>query len=68
MVVAIEIKRAERWDRAWDKALRNLWETEGVKVERLVGVYCGSRIYEFEQVTVLPVDEFVNALFAGEIF
>jgi predicted AAA+ superfamily ATPase len=67
-VVAIEIKRAERWDRAWDKALRGLAETAGVEVERMIGVYCGSRKYDFENVTVLPVADFVKALFAGEIF
>ena len=67
-VVAIEIKRAERWDRAWDKALRGLAETAGVRVERMIGVYCGSRSYEFDNVSVLPVANFVKALFAGEIF
>jgi predicted AAA+ superfamily ATPase len=67
-VVAIEIKRAERWDRAWDKALRGLADTAGAKVERMIGVYCGSWRYEFDNVTVLPVAEFVKALFAGEIF
>jgi len=67
-VVAIEIKRAERWDRALDKALRGLADTEGVEVERMIGVYCGSRRYEFDNVTVLPVAEFVKALFAGEVF
>jgi phytoene/squalene synthetase len=67
-VVAIEIKRAERWDRAWDKALRGLADTAGVKVERMIGVYCGSRRYEFDNITVLPVAEFVKALFAGEVF
>jgi predicted AAA+ superfamily ATPase len=67
-VVAIEIKRAERWDRAWDKALRGLADTAGVKVERMIGVYCGSRRYEFDNVSVLPVAEFVKALFAGEVF
>jgi len=67
-VVAIEIKRAERWDRSWDKALRALAETVGVKVERMIGVYCGPRRYEFGDVTVLPAADFVKALFAGEIF
>jgi len=67
-VVALEIKRAERWDRAWDKAMRSLADTPGVRVKRMIGVYCGSRRYEFDHVTVLPVAEFVKALFAGEIF
>ena len=33
-VVAIEVKRAERWDRSWEKPLRSLSESSGVKVER----------------------------------
>ena len=67
-VVAIEIKRAERWDRSWDKSMRALAETSGVKVERMIGVYCGFRSYQFTNVKVLPVVDFVKALFAGEVF
>ena len=65
---AIEVKRAERWDRAWDKPLRSLAETSGLNVERLIGVYCGSRSYQFDRVQVLPVADFVKELFAGGIF
>jgi len=67
-VVAIEVKRAERWDRLWDKSIRGLAERSGVKVERMVGVYCGERTYRFGDIDVLPVAEFVKVLFAGEIF
>jgi predicted AAA+ superfamily ATPase len=67
-VVAIEVKRSERWDRSLDKALRDLATTAGVEVDRMIGVYCGSRRYEFDEVTVLPVGEFVKELFAGEVF
>ncbi len=67
-VVAIEVKRAERWDRAWDKPLRSLAETSGVKTDRLIGVYCGTRSYRFGDVQVMPLADFVRALFSGEIF
>jgi len=67
-VAAIEVKRAERWDRAWDKPLRSLAETSDIKVERMIGVYCGSRSYQFDRVRVLPVADFVKELFGGEIF
>jgi hypothetical protein len=52
-VVAIEIKRAERWDRAWNKPMRNLADTSGVKVDRMIGVYCGSRSYRFDDIEIL---------------
>ncbi|MCX5908968.1 MAG: AAA family ATPase [Deltaproteobacteria bacterium] len=67
-VVAIEVKRAERWDRSWDKPMRRLAEASGVKVDHMIGVYCGSRIYQFDNIKVWPVADFVKALFAGEIF
>lgn len=67
-VAAIEVKRAERWDRSWEKPLRSLSESGGVKVERMIGVYCGSRSYHVDDLQVLPVGEFVKALHAGEIF
>lgn len=67
-VVAIEIKRSERWDRNMDKSMRRLAETPGVKVDRMIGVYCGSRIYQFGDIKVLPAGDFVKALFDGDIF
>jgi hypothetical protein len=66
-VVALEVKRAERWDRTWDKPMRALSETAGIKVERMIGVYCGPRSYQFD-IKILPMTEFVKALFAGEIY
>ena len=67
-VVTIEIKRAERWNRAWDKPMRGLADTPGIKVDRMIGVYCGSRSYMFDGIRVWPVGDFVKALFSGEVF
>jgi predicted AAA+ superfamily ATPase len=67
-VVAIEVKRAERWDPAWEKPLRSLSESNGVKVERMIGIYCGQRSYYAGGLHVWPVGEFVKALYAGEVF
>jgi predicted AAA+ superfamily ATPase len=67
-VAAIEVKRAERWDRSWEKPLRSLSESSGVKVDRMVGIYCGSRSYNADDLQVWPVAEFVKALHAGEVF
>jgi hypothetical protein len=67
-VIAVEVKRAERWDRAWEKPMRSLADNAGVNVERMFGVYCGVRSYQFDNVTVLPFADFIKALFAGEVF
>ena len=67
-VVTIEVKRAEKWDDAWSKPMRVLGKSSGIQVERMIGVYCGSRTYQFDNVRVWPVAEFVKALFAGEVF
>lgn len=67
-VVAVEVKRAERWDRRWDKPLRALAAVSGVKLDRMIGVYCGPRPYRFDEIQVLPVADFLKALHAGEVF
>lgn len=67
-VVAIEVKRSERWDRRWEKPMRSLAASKGVTVDRMIGIYCGARSYQFDDVSVLPVSEFIEALFSGKIF
>jgi hypothetical protein len=41
---------------------------ESIKADRMIGVYCGSRSYVFDDIYVMPVGDFVKALFSGEIF
>jgi len=67
-VVAIEVKRSERWDRSWGKPMLSLEASAGVKVDRMIGVYCGLRNYRFDNIRVWPVKDFVKALFAGDVF
>ena len=67
-VIAVEVKRSERWDRTWEKPMRSLAKCGGVIVEQMIGVYCGPRSYQFDEVRVLPYADFIKALFAGEIF
>ena len=61
-VAAIEVKRAEKWDSAWNKPLRELATLPGLKVERLFGVYMGQRAYELDGIQVLPLTDFCRAL------
>jgi predicted AAA+ superfamily ATPase len=67
-IVAIEVKRAEKWDRSWENPMRSLAKNNGVTVDRMIGVYCGAKRYQFENVAVMPVREFIVDLYNGKIF
>jgi Holliday junction resolvase-like predicted endonuclease len=67
-VVAVEIKLSEKWDRKWERAIRDLASTKRVEVERMIGIYTGSQTYHFDGFDVLPVERFVAELHAGKIF
>lgn len=67
-VVLVEVKLAERWDPKWNRAMRELDQTPGIHVERMVGVYMGRRSYRFNRIQVLPLEEFLQKLHRGYIF
>jgi len=67
-LVAVEVKRAEKWNRSWESGLRDLASQEGVKVDRSIAVYTGARMYRFGGLDVLPVSEFLQQLYQGRIF
>lgn len=66
-VVCVEVKSAERWDRSWDRAMRDLAASGRVRVDGLYGVYQGSRRLRFDGIQVLPIVDFLAALHAGEV-
>jgi len=67
-VIAIEVKRSERWSREWAGPLRSLEKFRGIRLKKRIGVYTGKRSYVFDGVEVLPVEEFFIALHDGRIF
>ena len=67
-VIAIEVKRSDHWRREWAKHMLNLADTKKVKVNRMIGIYCGERTYRFGNVLVYPVKDFIQALTAGKLF
>jgi predicted AAA+ superfamily ATPase len=67
-VIAIEAKLSEKWDSSWGRAMKDLQSQEGVEVEKMIGVYLGSRSYTFGEVDVMPLRSFLDALYDNEIF
>ena len=67
-IVAIEVKLATKWERKWERPLRSLSVSEGIHVDRMIGVYTGARRYHFDGLDVLPLGEFLRQLHAGEVF
>ncbi len=67
-VVCVEVKMAERWNRKWERAMRDLNGLPGIHVEKMIGVYTGNRAYHFDGLDVLPVEQFLKRLYAGQIF
>ncbi|MCX6577663.1 MAG: DUF4143 domain-containing protein [Candidatus Aminicenantes bacterium] len=67
-IVAIEVKRTDKWNREYERALRSLEKLEGIKPKKLIGVYMGKRSYVFDGIEVLPVETFFDFLHDGRIF
>ncbi len=67
-VICIEVKHAERWQRKWERPLRDLAADGRIETARLIGVYRGARRYRFDGLDVLPVGEFLEELHAGQVF
>lgn len=67
-VVCVEVKSAARWERSWDRAMRELADSGKVNAKGLYGVYRGNRRLKFDNVQVLPVEDFLSALHAHQIY
>ena len=67
-VACLEVKMAEKWDRRWERPMRSLARSDGIHVDRMIGIYTGERVYHFDGVDVLPVRDFLERLYKGDIF
>lgn len=67
-IVAVEVKRADKWNTTWNKPLVSLGSASGVKADRLIGVYSGDRSYQFGAVEVMPYEKFCDLLHKGDLY
>ena len=65
--VAIEIKASSRWDRRFNRGLHRVRDDLGNDRTTCYGVYLGERAALWDDVRVLPLVDFLERLWAGEI-
>ncbi|MBC7421722.1 MAG: ATP-binding protein [Bdellovibrio sp.] len=66
LFTAIEIKFAKLWDSRWNSALFDLQDKSKGKINRLVGVYRGSKKLHFKNIEIYPVEQFLELLAQGQ--
>lgn len=65
--VAIELKSGERWELKYNRGLWRIADELGKGRVRLLGVYAGEREAYFDSARVMPLVDFLKALWGGEI-
>jgi predicted AAA+ superfamily ATPase len=67
-LVCVEVKFSPRWERRWERSMRDLRTLEGIRVDNMIGVYTGERSYRFDDLDVRPVELFLSNLRLGKVF
>lgn len=65
--LAMEIKSTSRWDNKFNRGLVRIREEMGTASVRCLGIYMGKREMYFDNIQVMPLPDFLKALWAGEI-
>ncbi len=65
--MAIEIKASSRWDTRFNRGFRRIREHLPSHAATCYGVYLGERAAAWGDVQVLPVLEFLQRLWNGEV-
>ena len=48
--------------------MRSLSKSDRIHVDRMIGIYTGKRGYHFDGIDVMPVQNFLDRLYQGDIF
>ena len=64
--VAIEVKASSHWQRRFNRGLRRLAAELGNNLT-CYGVYLGERAAQWDDITVLPMQDFLRRLWAGDV-
>lgn len=66
--VAIEVKAAWRWEKRFNRSLRRVAEDLGRSKTACFGVYTGEGAALWDDVRVLPLADFLQRVWEGEVF
>ena len=66
--MCLEVKMADKWQRKWEKPMRSLTNNDRIHVDKMNGIYMGTRSYHYDGIDILPVDDFIIQLHRGELF
>jgi hypothetical protein len=50
------------------RPMRSLGKSGRIHVDKMIGIYTGKRVYHFDGIDVLPVEEFLKRLHRGDFF
>ncbi len=64
--IGLEIKAGKSWKREYGKTLKTLLHSS--KIGRAYGIYLGEKELQDDGVSVLPIETFLDRLWAGNIF
>ena len=64
---ALEIKSTPYWEKSFNRGLSRIREELKEKKVKVQGVYCGDRATHSEDISVLPVLEFLKKLWTGQL-
>jgi predicted AAA+ superfamily ATPase len=65
--IAAELKASERWDKRFNRGLHRMRAELGRRLIKCYGVYLGDRTALWDDVQILPVQEFLKQLWGGEL-
>ncbi len=66
--VLISVKYSKKWDKRWNDPLVDFKNNAKTKVSRMFGIYRGDQILTQGEVTVYPIQVFLEKLFDGSIY
>ncbi len=67
-VLLIETKLSPKWDPRWEAPMKDLRDSDKLKVEGMYGLYTGDKTLVRDGVKIMPISDFLRDLYKGLIY